>query len=70
MPSNLHEHLHITFVKTFNSFIPVIMSNVLKFRSIVLFGTQTLLGKSLRVLQLPTNLSNLTANGLYSLGCK
>ena len=46
------------------------MSNILKLRSLVLFGTQTLLDKSLRVLQLPTNLSNLTANGLYSLGCK
>ena len=36
--------------------------NTLRFRSSVLFGTHTLLDKSLRVLQLPTHLSNLTAN--------
>ena len=29
----------------------------------VLFGTHTLLDKPLRVLQLPTHLSNLTTNG-------
>ena len=33
------------------------------FKSSVLFGTYTLLDKSLRVLQLPINLSNFTANG-------
>ena len=39
------------------------MLNMLRFRSSVLFGTHTLIDKSLRVLQLPTCLSNLTANG-------
>ena len=39
------------------------MLNTLKFKSSVLFGTHTLLDKSLRVLQLPTDLSSLTANG-------
>ena len=38
------------------------MLNTLSFESYVIFGTQTLLDKSLRVLQLPTHLSNLTAN--------
>ena len=36
---------------------------MLRFKSFVLFGTHTLLDKSLRVLQLQTHLSNLTANG-------
>ena len=39
------------------------MLNTLRFKSSVLFGTHTLLDKSLRALQLPTRLSNLTANG-------
>ena len=51
----------LCFVNVFNSFIPVIMLNTLRFKSSVLFGTHTLLDKSLRVLQLPTNLSNSTA---------
>ena len=38
------------------------MLNMLIFKSYVLFGTHTLLDKSSRVLQLPTHLSNLTAN--------
>ena len=38
------------------------MFNTLRFESSILFGTQTLLDKSLRVLQLPTHLSNLTEN--------
>ena len=33
------------------------------FKSSVLFGTHTLLDKSLRVLQLPTDLSNLNVSG-------
>ena len=37
------------------------MLNKLRFKSSVLFGTNTLLNKSLRVLKLPTHLSNLTA---------
>ena len=39
------------------------MLNMLRFKSPVLFETHTLLDKSLRVLQLPTHLSKLTANG-------
>ena len=35
---------------------------MLKFKFSVLFGTQTLLDKLLKVLQLPTHLSSLTAN--------
>ena len=53
----------MSFVKIFNSFFPVIMLNTIRFKSSVLFGVHTLLDKSLRVLQLQTNLSNLTANG-------
>ena len=33
-----------------------------RFKSSVLIGTHTLLDKSLRVLQIPTHLSNLNAN--------
>ena len=47
----------------FDSFISVIMLNMLGFKSSVLFATHTLLDKLLIVLQLPTHLSNLTANG-------
>ena len=39
------------------------MLNTLRFKPSVLFGTHTLLDKSFKVLQLPTHLSNLTANG-------
>ena len=42
---------------------PVIMFNKLRFKLSVLSGTHILLDKSLRVLQLPTYLSNLTVNG-------
>ena len=38
------------------------MLNTFRFKSSVLLGRHTLLDKSLRVLQLPTHLSNLTAN--------
>ena len=41
-------------------FILVIMLKTFRFKSSVLFGTHNLLDKSLRVLQLPTHLSNLT----------
>ena len=44
------------------SFIPV-MLNTLRFKSSVLFGMHNLLDKLLIVLQLPTNMSNLTENG-------
>ena len=50
-------------VNVFDSFIPVIMLTKLRFNFSVLFGTNTLLHKSLRILQLPTHLCNLTANG-------
>ena len=39
------------------------MLKKLSFKSSVLFGTHTLLDKSLRVLRLPTHLSNLTVIG-------
>ena len=39
------------------------MLNTLRFKSSILIGPHTLLDKSLRVLQLPTHRSNLTANG-------
>ena len=39
------------------------MLNTLRFKYSVLFGTHTLLDQLLRVLQLPTHLSDLTANG-------
>ena len=39
------------------------MLNTLRFKSSVLFGIYTFIGKPLRVLQLQTHLSNLTANG-------
>ena len=41
----------------------LIMLKLLRFKFFVLFGKHTLLGKSLIALQLPTYLSNLTANG-------
>ena len=43
--------------------------NTLRFKSSVLHGTHTLLDKSLRVLQPPIHLSNLTANGYVILDC-
>ena len=63
-PSNLHLHSHdVCFVNAFDSYISVNMLNTPKFKSSALFGTHSLLDKSLRVLQLPTHLSNLTRNG-------
>ena len=63
LSSNLHLHSHdICFVNVFGSFIPVILLNMLKFKSSVLFGTYTLLDKSLKVLQLRRYLSNSTVN--------
>ena len=53
----LHLDSHDTrFVNVFDSFIPVIMLNTLRFKSFVLFGIHTLLDKSLRVLQLPIHI--------------
>ena len=45
------------------------MLKTLKFKSSILFGTHTLLNKSLRVLKLPTHLSNLTTNSSEILDC-
>ena len=42
------------------------MPNTLRFKPSVLFGTHTLLDKSLTVLQLPTDQPDLTANGQQS----
>ena len=39
------------------------MLSMLRFKSSVLFEIHSLLDKSLRVLELPTHLSDLTANG-------
>ena len=39
------------------------MFSPVRIKSFVLIGTHTLLDNSLRILQLPTYLSNLTANG-------
>ena len=41
----------------------LLMLNTLRFKSSLLFETHNLLDKSLTVLQLPTHLFNLTANG-------
>ena len=63
-PSNLHLDLHeICLVNVYDSNTPVIILITLRFKSSVLFGMHTLLDKSIRALQLPKNLSNLTANG-------
>ena len=53
----------MSFVKIFDSFCPVIILNTFIFKSSVSIGAHALLNKSLRVLKLPTHLSNLTANG-------
>ena len=51
------------FVNVFDSFIPVIILKTITFKFYVLFGTYTLLDRSLRVSQLPAHLSKLTENG-------
>ena len=51
------------FVSVLDPFIPIFMLNKFRFKSFILFGTTTLLDKSLRVLQRPIHLSNLIANG-------
>ena len=66
LPPTLLSHSHdICFVNVFDLYISVIIFNTLRFKSYVSFGTHTLLGKSLRVIELPTHVSNLAANGLY-----
>ena len=63
-PSNLHLHSReICFVNVFDSFIPLIILKILRFKSPILFEIHNLLDKSLRILQIPTYLSNLTVNG-------
>ena len=51
------------FVNIFDSFIHVITLKTLTFKSSSLSGTHALLDKSLTVLKISTNLSNLSANG-------
>ena len=64
LPSNLHLLPHeICLVNVFYSFIPVIMSKTLRFKSSFLFGMHALLDKSVMVLQLQTHLSKLTKKG-------
>ena len=54
----------IYFANVSDPFIPVIMFETLRSnKSSASFETHTLSDKSLRVLQLPTHLSKLTANG-------
>ena len=60
--SNLYLNLYICFANAVNSFVCVTMLNTFRFKSSALFGIHTLLDKSVRVLQLPTRLSNSTVN--------
>ena len=55
--------LYNFFDINFYSFFHVTILKTCIFKSSVLFGTHTLLDKSLRVLKLPTHLPYLTANG-------
>ena len=62
---NLLLHTHdIFFVRIFDLSLPVIILKPRTFKSSVLFGRHTLSDKSLTVLQHPTHLYNLKANGL------
>ena len=64
LTSNLHLHLHdVYFFNVVYSFIPVTMFKTLRFKSSALFGTHAILNRSSGVLQLPTHLSKLIANG-------
>ena len=47
----------------FDSFFSVLIFKKHMFKSCALFGKHTLLDQLLRVLQLPTHLSDLSANG-------
>ena len=49
-------------VNVVDSFIPFIMLKMIRFKSAVLLRMHTLLDRSLPALQLPTNISKLTAN--------
>ena len=66
--SNLHLH-DISFAKIFDVITHVIMLNALRFKSSVLFGTHTLLDKSLRVLQFPKFLIQLWMDSSEILDC-
>ena len=77
LSSVLHLHSHeISFIQIIDWFFPVTILRTCIFISFVLFRTHCLLEKSLRVLQRPTHLFNLTSHvlqcnsWLYSLGCK
>ena len=59
---NSHANHDISFAETFYSFFPVIILKMCICKSFVLFEIHTLLDKSLKVLQLPAHLSNLTVN--------
>ena len=60
-PPQIYICIHILYALL--KFIPIIMWNMLRFKSSILFAIHTLLDKSFKVLQLLTHLSNLTANG-------
>ena len=51
------------FVNVFDLISSGITLNMVRFKSFALFGALNLLDKSLRVLQLPRHLRNLTSNG-------
>ena len=53
----------MSYVKVFDSFLPIIILKICTFNVPVLFGTHTFLEKSIRVLKLLTYLSDLTVNG-------
>ena len=55
--------IYTCFVNIFDLFIPIVILKYSSLKSSVSFETHTLLDKSSRVLQLPTHLSKLTANG-------
>ena len=64
LPSNLHFHSRdICLVNVFDLFMPVIMSNLFRFKSSFLVGILILIDTPLRVLQPQIYLSNLTASG-------
>ena len=52
----------ICFDNSFNSLVPVIILKAFSFKFLALFGAHILLDRSVRVLQLPVHLSQLTAN--------
>ena len=64
LPLNSHLHSHdMCFVNVFHSFIPVIIIKTCRFKSYILFRTNTLLKRLLKILKLSTHLSKLITNG-------